>query len=86
METQKLLKTRSDTHGYFADNAVFIRRMHDVLRTTPNYCDLDPVKKLAVFMMMLKLSRALCGNPDHRDHWVDIQGYAKLAEDSCSDE
>ena len=29
-----------------------------------------------------KIGRIVCGDPSHVDSWVDIQGYAKLAEDN----
>jgi hypothetical protein len=31
-------------------------------------------------MIAVKLARILCGDPDFQDHWLDVIGYAKLAE------
>ncbi len=30
-----------------------------------------------------KIARILNGDPNYKDNWHDIQGYAKLAEDRC---
>jgi len=36
---------------------------------------------VAVHMILMKIARIACGNPNHLDNWDDIQGYAKLVAD-----
>jgi hypothetical protein len=46
-----------------------------------NYNKHHPVtmqQREAIDMIMVKLSRILCGDPNHKDHWDDIAGYAML--------
>lgn len=58
-----------------------------VLVPITSFDKLDPVKKQAIRAICGKMARILSpdGDPEHRDHWHDIQGYAKLAEDRCKD-
>jgi hypothetical protein len=43
-----------------------------------NYGQLSAVQKEALDMICSKISRILSGNPDFPDHWLDIEGYARL--------
>lgn len=54
------------------------------MRRAPNWDALDPVKKQALTVIADKIARVLNGDPNYRDNWHDMQGYAKLAEDRCS--
>jgi len=70
---------RNETHGDFAENAFVsqsIKRLY-----TKNV--LSDVHREALDMIALKISRIVSGKADVKDHWLDIQGYAKLAEDAC---
>ena len=46
-----------------------------------NWKSLSEVQKEALEMIQHKIGRILAGNPDHKDHWDDIAGYAKLVSD-----
>ena len=74
-----LLTEREKTHGSFNKNASawnhFIKAMEDA----------SPMKaeqSLAIHMIFVKLSRAL-QNPQIKDTWDDIAGYAKLGAEAC---
>lgn len=84
MTTEKLLTTRSSSHGHFADNANMTKNVMDIVEQAPNWGAADATIKVAVFMIVHKLSRAMCGDPLFADHWQDIQGYAKLVEGTCT--
>jgi hypothetical protein len=51
------------------------------MRATKNWDVLDHVKREALEHIATKIGRILSGDPNHRDHWEDIQGYARLVED-----
>lgn len=78
------LSERGARYGDFTDHAIIAQNMQDVMRRTQGWGILTPVKKQALTVIADKIARILNGDPDHRDNWHDIQGYAKLAEDRCS--
>ncbi len=84
MELENTLKERSEQHGDFWENAGLTERLLDVARDGRNYQALSAVKKTALFFILHKTARILAGDPNHVDHWHDIAGYAKLAEDEAS--
>lgn len=75
------LKSRRATHGDFADNAVTSQALKEIVRThskTP----LSPVMREALDMILHKIGRICSGDPTHKDHFVDIAGYATLVADT----
>jgi hypothetical protein len=73
-----LLDTREKTHGNYRDNASLSQSTKDVWRSGKNWDKLNDGQKEALEMVALKVSRILSGDKDFRDHWDDIEGYAKL--------
>jgi hypothetical protein len=58
------------------------QRMKDIWRAYPSWQRMTPAQKEGVEMIVHKLCRALCGDPNHKDHWLDIAGYAtRVAEE-----
>lgn len=45
---------------------------------TPNWEGLSFDKKEALEMIVHKIARILNGDPNHKDSWQDIVGYAEL--------
>jgi Domain of unknown function (DUF6378) len=84
-KVNETLKTRQTTHGDFRENAQIMQATKDLWRMHPGWEKLDPVKREALDMIALKVGRILSGNPEVRDHWHDIAGYAVLAEERCED-
>ncbi len=82
-ELEQTLKERGGQHGKFADNAEMTEHLLEACRNGKNYPTLSPVMRTALFFIMHKAARVLCGDPNHVDHWHDIGGYAKLAEDEA---
>ena len=85
MQVEDTLKERGTRYGDFTDNARVSQDFQIMIRSHPNYITLDHVKREALTVIMQKIARILNGDPNYRDNWHDIQGYAKLAEDRCSD-
>ena len=84
MSTEKLIETRSTTHGKFPDNAQVTECVMDIFRETLGWQKAPGFVKVAVFMIVHKISRALNGQLLFDDHWKDVQGYAKLVEEQCN--
>lgn len=81
-----LLVERGNAHGDFRDNADHAKRFLDILKDSEetrrfrNQIPLTAVQYNAAVMICQKLSRILAGDAAFEDHWIDIQGYAKLGQ------
>lgn len=79
------LKARGKRYGVFADGAAVSQGLQDVMRATPNWSELSADKKEALQLIQHKISRMLTGDPEYKDNWHDIVGYAKLVDDTLSE-
>ena len=79
----ELLIERDKTHGSFKLNADISQHMKEIFRDTIAWNSLVPEHKESLDMIALKISRILSGQAQYFDHWRDVQGYAKLAEEVC---
>ena len=75
------LKTRGKTHGDFSDNAQYAQDIKDIIHATRNYSLLVATQREALDMIAHKIARICAGDPNHKDHWHDIAGYAQLVEE-----
>lgn len=95
-EIRPTLQARGSRYGDFSDNAEIADALLTVFtgqiihratgETVPtNWENLDPIKRQALVNIAGKISRILSpsADPEYRDNWHDIQGYAKLAEERC---
>src|SRR5260221_7676742 len=73
-----LLVQRGSTHGKWVQQSEGAQRIKAAFKDCPNWASLKPSQKEALQMIATKISRILHGNPDERDHWADIAGYADL--------
>ena len=81
-EVDQILEQRQSTHGEFEHHAVYSASIKAVMRALPQHWNvLSPVQQEALDMIAHKMARVLAGDNKHRDHWLDIIGYAKLALD-----
>jgi len=78
-----ILQERGKTHGSFDDNSTISLALKCVIRSTPNYLAMTDPAKEALDMISHKIGRILAGNPNFKDHWADIAGYAQLVADRC---
>lgn len=77
-----LLNERQKTHGDFNSNARATQRFRDFMRAEPGWDKLSDRQKQSLDEIVLKIARILAGNPDAREHWDDISGYANLNVES----
>lgn len=77
------LAERGARYGDFTDHANIVESVLDVWMATPGWAKLSADKRQTMRMLADKTARILNGDPEYRDNWHDIQGYAKLAEDRC---
>lgn len=81
--TEALLSERGKTHGDFTDNARVMQALKKIMEAEPGWQRLNDIQREALQMNAHKVGRILCGNPNFKDHWDDIAGYAKLVADRC---
>lgn len=95
MKTESLLAERGKTHGDYRVHASISQNLKACMQNarkvgvapdTPIKCYdlLDETQRESLDMIAHKIGRILAGDPDLRDHWDDIAGYAKLVADRCS--
>src|SRR6266566_2859948 len=80
-----LLTERSSTHGDPARQLIDAQKIKTTLRECGHWDALHPIMKECLESIALKISRILNGNPNTRDHWLDIAGYAQLVVDQAID-
>lgn len=80
--TDELLAQRQKTHGYFDDNARISQGIHRAMHVA-GWWKLSDVQREVLEMFAHKIGRILAGNPDYKDHWEDIAGYARLVSERC---
>lgn len=76
-----ILEERKTLHGDFTDDASVSQMLKSVMRDGANWRVLTPVQAEALENIATKIGRVLSGDPNHKDHWSDIQGYARLVEE-----
>ena len=78
------LSERGSNYGTFEMNAEMAQELKSIVREYDSMYEdnnLRAIHKEAIDMIMHKISRIVNGDPSYQDSWVDIQGYAKLAEE-----
>ena len=96
-EVAQTLNARGNTHGDARVQFSLAQYLKKVLRgdMSPDteeereivtslrqqYADLDPVTRECLDMILHKITHIVVGQEDFVDHWHDMQGYAKLAEE-----
>lgn len=83
MGIENVLSERGARYGDFTDHAEISQNLQNAMRDAPGWGRLSVDKKQSLTVIADKIARILNGDPEYKDNWVDIQGYAKLAEDRC---
>ena len=83
MSIDSTLVERQKRYGDFSKHAQISQDLQRSMRKVAAWNDLSDTHREALQMIQHKVARILNGDPDYRDNWHDIQGYAKLAEDTC---
>jgi hypothetical protein len=73
--TKSLLTKRMATHGAIDQNFNLVSRLWS--EWTGNYISPHDV---AMMQLLLKVARIRTGDKQHKDHYLDIKGYAEIAE------
>jgi len=76
-----ILENRCKTYGDYRDNAKTMQDLKRMFREHPGWARLNDMHREALDMFALKIGRILVGDPDHRDSWDDIAGYARCVSE-----
>ncbi len=75
---EEILAEREKTHGDFKTHAAITYALKYQMKRSENWSYLRATQKESLDMIAHKIGRILAGDPDIKDHWDDIAGYAKL--------
>lgn len=82
---EQTLQARGQIYGEFREIANITQKLKAVMHECVNWPNLTNDKKETLEMIAHKIARILAGDPEFKDNWHDIAGYAKLAEDRTSE-
>lgn len=85
-ETAALVAERGKTHGDWDAHATCAQDLKDTLsghlkRRGASRSPLTAMQLEALDMILHKVGRIVAGDPNFKDHWDDIAGYAKITAD-----
>jgi hypothetical protein len=79
VDVRLVIRSREAAHGDLAIYAALLIRLQAVVRDGPNWAKLGDTSKVAIDELLRALTGALVGDPDLRDHYDAIAGYATSA-------
>lgn len=79
------LQERGTRYGTFSEQAKICQGIKDAMQRSANWRALSADKKEALDVIANKIGRILNGDPEFKDSWHDIVGYAKLVDDTLSE-
>lgn len=87
--TLSLITERGKTHGDFTEHSLITQNIKLMMSANGEsqqikWQELRPYQREALEMIAHKIGRILAGDPDFRDHWDDIAGYARLVAERCT--
>lgn len=75
------LAEREAVHGKFSTHAQIAQNLKECMFEAAGWARLDAAQREALEMVQHKVARILNGNPNYRDHWLDVAGYSMLVHD-----
>lgn len=84
-EIKAILDSRQKSYGDYNDVSALSQQLQQLLGVHKRVL-YSHAQREALQMIASKLSRIVNGDPNHRDSWIDIAGYSKLAADSIPEE
>ena len=77
-KVEEILADRGSSHGDYVVQAKIAQALKGVIRSGPSWVRMTEVERDSLEMIAVKISRAVTGDPHHKDHWDDIAGYSTL--------
>jgi len=86
MTIDKTLEQRGNRYGDFVGHAQVTQRLKRAMRSHAKYGELPNQMQEALEMIQHKIGRIINGDPNYKDSWTDIIGYARLIEKDLKDD
>jgi hypothetical protein len=83
MDAKQIIENRASTHGDFKNVSFVAQSIKEIIAESAAG-RLSPQQHEALDLIATKIARIVSGNPDEPDHWLDIEGYARLARESIN--
>lgn len=77
-EVKEVLNERGSRYGTLKENGAISQALKKVVRIVPGWDRLGDDQREAIDNIFQKISRALSGDPNYADNWLDIEGYSNL--------
>lgn len=81
-----LLGQRGATHGDYRAMSTRIQQIKSIMRMGSKWVDMSEPQKEALELIATKIGRIIEGDPEFKDHWNDLGGYAAKASEFCRKE
>lgn len=78
MDVVALTTERGRVHGDFTDVSDISQKLKAVVREGKSFERLTDTQIEGLDMILHKIARAVSGDPNHKDHWDDVAGYAHI--------
>ena len=79
MSAEDIIASRAPVYGSFSNVAAKAQAIKMAFFTGGGGCArLQPDHRESLDLIATKIARICCGDPDHKDSWDDIAGYATL--------
>lgn len=85
-QVEETLAQRGPKYGPFIEQAAVSQTLKRVMWLTPGWDKLAYDQREAFEMIAMKISRALCGDPNYIDNFVDVAGYSTLVANRLTQE
>jgi len=83
---EQTLESRGKKYGDFSSHAYISQSIKEAMRRQSGWGRLNTAQEEALEMIAHKIARIINGDPDYKDSWHDIAGYATLVERSLKNE
>lgn len=80
-----ITEQRGERYGDFAAQGRIAQDLKVYIRQQDGWDRLAPFQRESLDMIMHKVARILNGDPNYKDSWVDIAGYAHIVAIRCPD-
>jgi hypothetical protein len=76
---EEIIEDRKSIHGNYSNVAAKAQEIKQAIFRGGGGCvGLSAIQRESLDLIATKIARICCGDPNHRDHWDDIAGYAVL--------
>lgn len=77
-KADEIVAERGATHGDYSEMSSTVQTIKQAMRRGSSWNNMGPGQQEALELIATKIGRIVTGDSACRDHWDDIEGYAKL--------